>query len=123
VRASIAYKGSWVRRTRSFATDEAGRTAFARAERWLDQAVRALAAERPLAAQLDTSLAGVSGATLVNWLVESTVGSYPLEQVAGSGMGTQGAFPPRAFLVLSVNLVIDDIPWLGGAPAFVSPAA
>jgi hypothetical protein len=37
VRASIAYKGSWVRRTRTFARDAADAKAVARADAWISQ--------------------------------------------------------------------------------------
>ena len=35
VRASVAYKGAWVRRIRSFARDEATQRAYAAADAWL----------------------------------------------------------------------------------------
>src|SRR5262245_16830466 len=52
VRASVAYKGAWVRRTRTFARDAAGQRAAARGVAWLDGLVRALDGRAPLGAQL-----------------------------------------------------------------------
>src|SRR5260370_777927 len=76
VRAWVAYKGSWVRRTRSFARDAAGTNATARAQAWLDELVSSLAPGEPLAAQLAARLQRLPGATLKNFMAESCVGSY-----------------------------------------------
>jgi hypothetical protein len=52
-------------------------------------------------------------------MAESIVGTYPLEVVASSrGSGRYDPLP-GAFLVLSVELVVDGVPWLGAAPLFV----
>src|SRR5215218_9546877 len=77
VRASIAYKGNWVRRSRTFATDDAGRRAITRAGAWLDEAVRCLKADKPLGSQIITRLKDLPGAELKSWMAESCVGSYP----------------------------------------------
>jgi hypothetical protein len=124
VRASVAYKGAWVRRTRSFARDEAGARAVANADVWLPQAVSGVAklsADRSLDV-VASSLALLQGgevAQMTNWIAESCIGSYPLEVVASLGAhGREG--PARgAFFVLSVELAIDSVPWLGAAPVFV----
>jgi hypothetical protein len=123
VRASIAYKGSWVRRIRSFAKDDAAVRAFARADAWLTQFARTLAADRPLSEQLDASLGSIPGAALKSWMAESCIGSYPLETVAGSRTPDQDILPAGAFVVLSVELTIDGVPWLGATPAFVASAS
>jgi len=52
VRASVAYKGCWVRRTRTFAKDDADRRTISRAEVWLDRVTRSLEADKPLASQI-----------------------------------------------------------------------
>src|SRR5262245_3397857 len=53
VRASIAYKGVWVRRARSFAKDAAGDVAMTRAKRWLEeQGPIIIGAGRPLDSQV-----------------------------------------------------------------------
>jgi hypothetical protein len=45
-------------------------------------------------------------------MVERCIGSYPLEAV--NGVPVAGGF-----LVLTVELSLDGIPWLGAAPVFV----
>jgi len=118
LRASVAYKGSWVRRTRSFARDAAGADAYARATEWLVQVAASIEADRPLATQLADRLAKLPGAELKSFLVESSFGSYPLEPIAGTG-SPGGATPTvGTFLVLTVGLAIDGVAWLGAAPAF-----
>jgi hypothetical protein len=118
VRASVAYKGSWVRRTRTFARDAAGARAVERADAWFDQVAHTIAADKPLAAQIATELARLPGAELRGWMAESCVGSYPLEVIAGSASPSKEPSANGSFLVLSVDLTIDGIPWLGAAPAF-----
>src|SRR5262249_19655203 len=110
VRASIAYKGSWVRRTRTFARAAAGSAAAARGTGWLDQVARSINAHRPLAAQLAAQIATLPGASLQSFMAESVIGSYPLEVVASSRV--PGREPPTTgtFLVLSVDMTIDGIP-------------
>jgi hypothetical protein len=114
LRASVAYKGSWVRRTRSFARDEAGAKAFARAQAWFDGFATSIAPGKPLPAQLATQLQRFPGADLKSFMAESCVGTYPLEMIAGSGALADGAFT-----VLTIELSIDGVPWLGAAPTFV----
>jgi hypothetical protein len=118
VRASIAYKGSWVRRTRTFAHDTAGAKAVARADAWFQEVARALAANEPLAAQIAAQFSQLSGAELKGWMAESCIGSYPLEVIAASESPSKETLAEGAFLVLSMELSIDGIPWLGAAPAF-----
>jgi hypothetical protein len=118
VRVSVAYKGAWVRRAASFARDEGGRAAAAKASAWLDGVTQALRADQPLASQLAAALAGLPGARLVSFSAESTIGSYPLEVVESSAAAGKG--PPPASLVLNVTLDLDGKRWLGAAPAFVA---
>src|SRR5262249_6898569 len=49
VRASIAYKGHWVRRTRTFAANTAARDVIRRADAWFANLIASLAAGTPLA--------------------------------------------------------------------------
>lgn len=120
VRASVAYKGNWVRRTRSFARDPGAARAVARADAWLEQAVGTIASGQPLAAQIAAQLARLSGAELKSWMVESCIGSYPLELVTSSASPGHAALPAGTFFVFSAELAIDDTPWLGAAPSFVA---
>jgi hypothetical protein len=122
VRASVAYKGAWVRRTQSFARDPAGANAQARADAWLEKVLGSLAAGRPLAAQLADRLAELAGAELKGFLAESSFGSYPLEVVASSRTPAAGVPGEGNCLVVTVELAIAGVPWLGAAPAVVTTA-
>jgi len=53
-------------------------------------------------------------------MAQASIGSYPLEVVASSRSGAGNPLPAGAFAVLTVELTIDGVPWLGGAPAFVA---
>jgi Xaa-Pro aminopeptidase len=119
LRASIAYKGSWVRCTRTFAKDAAGAAALARADAWFEALISAITAGKPVATQVEGAVAKLPGASLKSFLAESAIGSYPLQAVAASGM-TDAALPVSgAFLVLTLALTVDGVPWLGAAPIFV----
>jgi hypothetical protein len=119
VRASIAYKGSWVRRTRTFARDAAGRRAVARGDEWLAGVLSSITLDTPLAAQLVAQLKALPDAELKGFLVESSIGSYPLEVVATSNAPDQTAPVDGSFLVLTVALSIGGVPFIGTAPAVV----
>jgi Creatinase/Prolidase N-terminal domain len=119
LRASIAYKGEWVRRTRTFANDPAGRTLVARADQWFAELVRSIEPGKQLAQQMAAGVGQLRGAALVSWMAESTIGSYPLQVVADARSSGKMAPAERDFLVLTVGLTLDGRPWLGAAPAIV----
>ena len=119
MRASVAYKGNWVRRTKSFARDQAGAGAVARGDAWLAELVTSIAPNTSLAAQLAALLKNLAGAELKGFMAESVIGTYPLEVVASSRAPGKDALPAGSFAVLSIELAIDGVPWLGAAPAFV----
>jgi hypothetical protein len=119
VRASIAYKGSWVRRVRSFASDAVGAQAAARGDAWLAGVIAGVVPDRPVADQLNEHIKDLPGATLRGWMVESCVGSNPLQAVATSAAPEKTVLSNGSFAVLTVELAIDGVAWLGGAPMFV----
>jgi creatinase/prolidase-like protein len=125
VRASIAYKGAWVRRTRSFARDPQGARAIASAEKWLTNLVSSAGAPFDMSIEAWGAELAATGVVahleLRRWMAESCTGSYPLEVVASPRVGAR--FLPEAdtLLVVSVELALDDVPWLGAAPMFVRP--
>ena len=119
LRASTAYKGSWVRRTRTFGKDPAGRASVARADAWFDQLAGVIVAGQPVGQQLTAQLAALPGAKLTAWMAESPIGSYPLEAVASSRGPDRYAIPEGGFTVLTLDLTIDGTPWLGAAPVLV----
>jgi len=122
VRASIAYKGAWVRRTRSFARDPQGARAMAIAEKWLAQVASSIFAGLPLESQITASLMLLRPAENLlrkSWMVEACRGSYPLEVVESSRSPGNDAQVADTCLVLSIELPVDDVPWIGAAPVFV----
>jgi hypothetical protein len=119
VRASVAYKGSWVRRIGSFAKDAAGRDAVTRGDTWLGGVVASLDAGKPLATQIAACVGSLPGAVLKSWLAESSIGSYPLQAIADGAAPETVPLAAGSFLVLTIELAIDGVPWLGAAPAFV----
>jgi hypothetical protein len=117
VRASIAYKGCWVRRTRTFAKDTA------KADTWFDGMVRSIEASTPLAAQLAAKAKDLPGGALTGWMAESCTGSYPLSDIASSRAPRKDMPVNGQFLVLTVELAVDGAPWLGAAPLIVGQSA
>jgi len=121
LRASIAYKGCWVRRARTFAKDAAARAAMARGDAWFAQVVQSIAPGKPLADQINTQVQAF-GAKLESWMAESCLGSYPLQVIASSRSSSNGAPATGDFVVLSLALTIDGVPWVGAAPLIVGAA-
>jgi hypothetical protein len=119
VRASVAYKGSWIRRTRTFARDNS----VARANAWFDGLIRGVEPGRPLARQLAAKIETLSGATLRSWMAETCVGSYPLAAVASSRAAESAGPAGGSFLVLTVELLLDSGIWTGSAPLIVGKPA
>ena len=120
LRASVAYKGSWVRRTNTFARDPAGCRALAGANAWFEKLVSSIVAGPSIGAQIKTRIAEFPGATVKGWMAESPIGSYPLQAIASSRTSDRGGIPAGGFMVLTIELAVDGMPWLGAAPVFVS---
>lgn len=119
VRASIAYKGCWIRRTRTFAGDAIAVRPVFRAEGWFDQIATLIFAGKPLAEQIAAHVKKLPGAVLRSWMAESCVGSYPLQVVAASNVERSEAPISGSLLVLTLELAIDGVPWLGTSPVIV----
>ena len=103
VRASIAYKGCWVRRTRTFAKDSAN------ADAWLDRVADSIEAGKTVAEQVAANVKALPNAKLAKCTVESCTGSYPLSALTSAPASGQS-------LVLTVELTIDGAPWIGARP-------
>jgi Creatinase/Prolidase N-terminal domain len=119
LRASVAYKGHWVRRVRTFAKEAADRTSIERADTWFAELMGSLEPGTPLTEQIAAKLGELPGGALVRWMAESTIGSYPLQVIAGAYAPGNWTPAERDFLVLSAELTIDGRPWLGAAPVIV----
>src|SRR5215469_10920240 len=66
LRASVAYKGSWVRRTRTFAKDANLRPAVARADAWFERLASSISAGHPLGPQIAAHAGELPGANVKN---------------------------------------------------------
>ncbi len=102
LRATVAYKGTWVRLVRTFCEPAAAREAAAR----LAQAVAQLPSDR-----------GFAG--FESWLVEGCRTAQPLQPMMGSRTGA--SFPPLPGALVSVQgrLAIGGLTVLVGAPALL----
>jgi hypothetical protein len=116
VRASIAYKGAWLRRTRTFAADDE----VARADAWFDGVVRGIEAGKPISGQLAAHVDALSDATLEFWMVEGCVGSYPLSVIASSRVPGCDAPIEDGFFVLTIGLSLHGGHWIGTRPLSVN---
>jgi len=105
LRASVAYKGTWIRLSRTF---EANGSASANepAAAQLAQAVAELPSER--------GFAGVS-----SWLVEGCRIAQPLAPLMGSRIAEPTPPVPGALVSVQASLNIDGRPVLVGAPALI----
>ena len=119
VRASIAYKGAWLRRTRTFARDHR----VARADAWFEGVIRGIEAGKPISGQLAAYVEALSDATLEFWMVEGCVGSYPLSVIASSRMSGRDAPIEDGFFVLTIGLLLRGGHWIGTAPVMVTDRA
>ncbi len=104
VDCSLAYKGVWVRVVRSFARGTAP-ASWTTAEDWYRNTLPQVgtATEDP-AAQAPGRLEG--------WTLEASTSVAPLSVVAGNGQPPTLALPAGSLGVFSVQLALDDGPWL-----------
>jgi hypothetical protein len=117
--AYIAYKGAWIRRTRTFAGDHT----VARADAWFEGVIRGIEAGKPISGQLAAHVEALSDATLEFWMVESCIGSYPLTVIASSRMPGRDAPIEDGFFVLTIGLSLHGGHWIGTRPLTVNNRA
>jgi hypothetical protein len=103
VRATLAYKGTWVRMVRTVVRNDT-RGLVAAATKQFAAAI----AELP---KLDKLKA------MDSYLIETARSAQPLEAVAGSAVPRAQAFAPGALLTVQAATAIDGVPILLGAPA------
>lgn len=111
VRASVAYKGSWIRRTRTYLRNQS----IVGADAWLKELIGGMQVGQSLAEQISTGVAALRGARLESWMAESCIGSYPLSPVASS-QALERDVPAGRFFVLTIALSLAQGPWIGAAP-------
>jgi Xaa-Pro aminopeptidase len=105
LRATVAYKGAWIRLTRTFRRGGAVASGDAAAAR-----LAAAVAELPSARGF---------ASLPSWLVEGCRIAQPLEPLMGSRVSEPRPPLPRALVSVQASFEIDGRPVLVGAPALV----
>ena len=118
VRASIAYKGVWVRRTRTFAKDAAGQQKIAALDAWFADTMRSLA-PGTLAEQIAASVKRQPDAELAGWLAESCRGTNPLQPIAGARAPANAPLIAGDHVVLTLDLTVGGMPWLGAASVVI----
>ena len=110
---SVAYKGTWVRLSRSRAGAAAAEpAAWQAARQWFDRALtRPADGLAPPPADLGT---------LVAWTLEASVDARPLTAIASHRSPDMAALPPGTLAVLTVQLKLaDGSHWLHGAPLHI----
>jgi Xaa-Pro aminopeptidase len=105
LRATVAYKGTWIRLVRTFARNGATVPEEQAAAR-----LAAAVAELPDA----RGFAGFS-----SWLVEGCRVAQPLEPLMGSRVETSHPLAPGALVSVQVRVEVEGAPLLLGAPALV----
>jgi Xaa-Pro aminopeptidase len=109
VRATVAYKGAWVRLARTVFRDEAkARLADAAAEKFAAAVARLPSPE------------GFAG---MDWLVEGARVAQPLEPLAGSRLAAPRPLPAGALVSVQASFVEDGAPILLAAPALLGAAS
>lgn len=108
IRATVAYKGSWVRAVKTYARDEKDSLPIRRADAWFEERAARFDIRKPLQEQI----AAPSQAQLDFWMAEAPLGTRPLAVVASSAMPAQ-SLPHIPAVVLTLGLRIDGMPWCG----------
>ena len=105
VRATVAYKGTWIRVLRTLARDGT------------------VIPEEEAAARLATAVAELPSehgfAGFSSWLVEGCRIAQPLEPLMGSHFGTFHPLTPGALVSVQASLEVEGAPLLIGAPALL----
>jgi creatinase/prolidase-like protein len=112
IRATVAYKGNWVRHTKTYTQDSKDRSAIERADIWFKVFVDRILPSRPLHGQIASAIARLPNPRLVDWLAEAPMGTRPLAVIDSSARPNE-TFKPAPALILSVALTVDGMPWCG----------
>ena len=113
VELSVAYKATWVRITRCVSTQAVPPSWRGAADRFVETAERLN--ETNLSLELQVAGSARLGKTAA-WTLETCRGSPPLSIVATGEAPSQSGLPGGSLACLSLQLDLDDGPWLGGEP-------
>ena len=113
IRATVAYKGSWIRRTQTYSRDSADQPKIERADAWFQTLADSVQRDQPPLFQFLFN--PLSNAEVVDLLAEAPVGTRPLAVVASDAKSSWGKEPIRPIpaLVVSMGMTIDGMPWCG----------
>jgi Creatinase/Prolidase N-terminal domain len=112
IRATVAYKGSWARRTKTYSQDSKDRLAIERADTWFQALAGRISPSRPFHDQIASAAAGLPSAKLIDWLAEAPVGTRPLGVLASPSI-PNSALQHAPALICSMSMTIDGMPWCG----------
>ena len=77
IRATVAYKGAWVRQTKTYSRDDEDGLPIRRADAWFKALAASIDAKHSLRDQIAAGVADLPGAQLVGWMAEAPVGTRP----------------------------------------------
>ena len=116
IELSVAYKATWVRVARCFSNNGLPQSWRGAAE-WFAQTAARLN-ETNFSLEPLPPGAPPPG-KLTAWTLEACLGSSPLSVAASSGAPARSVLPAGSLASLSLQLSLDDGPWLGGEPLVV----
>ena len=116
IRASLAYKGAWIRQTKTYSRDDKDALPIRRADIWFKALLTRFDAKHSLRDQIAAGIADLAGAQLVGWMAEAALGTRPLAMAASSEKPTE-TLEHFAALIVTLALNIDGVPWCGAGLA------
>jgi hypothetical protein len=116
IRATVAYKGAWVRQTKTYSQSGEARLPIARADARFKALAARIDAQHSLRDQIAAGIADLAGAQLVGWMAEAALGTRPLAVVASSEKPTETPDHVAA-LIVTLGLNVDGVPWCGAGLA------
>lgn len=112
IRATVAYKGGWVRHTKTYSLDRKDRLAIERADSSLKVLAEQILPSRSLHEQIASAVARFSNAKLIGWVMEAPVGTRPLALIDSSA-ALRETLTSAPALILSLAMTLDGMPWCG----------
>jgi len=115
IRATVAYKGNWVRQIKTYSHNSQDALAISRADASFRNVLARFVAREPIAAQF-------AGINANDWIVEAATGTTPLAVI--TSYKAAHAMPAHGpGLILSMTTVFDRVPWCGAGLAALPESA
>ncbi len=111
IRATVAYKGSWVRCVQTYARDENDRLAIQQADDWFCRLIA-----NGNSNGITQAISELPHAEITGWVEEAPVGTRPLSVIA-SGKNSAASGRAPAF-ILTLGMTVDGVPWCGAGLMF-----